>query len=56
MGQLRLRFRYHEFCGPWFDLLFPTPSELGKLCQGAGWRVREIIPGFSYGAVLEREG
>jgi SAM-dependent methyltransferase len=56
LGQLRLRYRYHEFRSPWFELWFPTPEELRRLTEGTGWRVGEILPGQAghYGAVLER--
>jgi len=49
-GQIRLRVRYRQFCGPWFDYLFASPDEVRSIVQNTGWTVREIVesqgPGF----------
>jgi SAM-dependent methyltransferase len=44
-GQIRLRIRFDQFVGPWFDYLFVSPSELRSLLDGTGWRVAEMLPG-----------
>jgi len=38
-GQVRLRLRYKDIVGDWFDLLLSTPSEMRALAEDAGWRL-----------------
>lgn len=57
-GQLRLRVRYRTFATPWFDYLFTSPEELGRLIVGTGWHVARTVsdPGNpAYGALLEKD-
>lgn len=40
-GQVRLRFRYGDAVGDWFDLLMVTPAEMRGLAERTGWHVSE---------------
>ena len=37
-GQLRLRVRYRDLIGPWFDYLIVSPDEMATIVEGAQWR------------------
>jgi SAM-dependent methyltransferase len=59
-GQLRLRVRYRDLTGPWFDYLIVSPSEMAGIVDGTGWHVRTLVHGGGsyagsgyYVAVLE---
>lgn len=56
-GQVRLRIRYRQFKGDWFDYLFASPSELRTIVAKTGWTVSDIVqsPGPGYVAILEKE-
>ncbi|MEN8114039.1 MAG: class I SAM-dependent methyltransferase [Actinomycetota bacterium] len=55
-GQIRLRVRFQDTAGDWFDYLFLSPSELEDLAERAGWRLEESTePNPSYIAVLRPE-
>jgi SAM-dependent methyltransferase len=55
-GQLRLRVRYRDLIGPWFDYLIVSPDEMASLVEGTQWRIRRLLQedgsGY-YVAVLE---
>ena len=56
-GQLRARYRYEQFVGPWFEWLFVSRSEMRQIVDGTGWRVSRILGSRSnepYVAVLEK--
>ncbi|HUA60724.1 MAG TPA: class I SAM-dependent methyltransferase [Verrucomicrobiae bacterium] len=50
-GQIRLRVRYRQFRGPWFDYLFASPDEVRSIVQGTGWSIRDIVPSQGPGFV-----
>ena len=54
-GQVRIRVRYRQHIGPWFDYLFVSKSELQELLQGTGWTATRFLDseGPVYIAVLE---
>lgn len=54
-GELRLRIRYRDLVGPWFDYLIVSPEEMSELVEGTGWEVRRFIrdEGSYYVAVLD---
>jgi hypothetical protein len=54
-GQLRLRVRYRNLVGPWFDYVLVSPRELGDLLDGTGWGVKRLVRDESsyYVAILE---
>jgi SAM-dependent methyltransferase len=55
-GQLRLRIRYCQFRGNWFDYLFASQAELRSIVGKSGWTVSAIVesPGPGYVAILEK--
>ena len=54
-GQLRLRIRYRDLIGPWFEYLIVSPDEMAELVEGTGWEIRHLIRDEDsvYVAVLE---
>lgn len=53
-GQVKLREKYGDKVGPWWDLLMVTPSEMETLCERTGWRVDKIYRGVMDVYVLSR--
>jgi len=55
-GQIRLRIRYRQFRGPWFDYLFASPGEVRAIVANTGWSVSAIVesPGPGYVAILQK--
>lgn len=52
-GQLRLRERYRDVVGSWFDYLFVSPAELADLVAENGWGVIDVVEdGPTYLATL----
>lgn len=55
-GQLRLRVRYRDLIGPWFNYLIVSPDEMASILEGTEWQIRRLIQekgsGY-YVAVLE---
>jgi SAM-dependent methyltransferase len=56
-GQVRIRVRFRKSIGPWFDYLFVSREEMGKLLSGTGWRVARTLDSDepTYIAILEKE-
>ena len=54
--QVRIRNRYRNLKGPWFDYLFVPRDEMREFVAGTGWAVREFIDsdGLEYVAVIEK--
>ena len=54
-GQLRLRVRYRDLVGPWFDYLFVSPDEMASILEGTQWRITRLLQSSSayYVAILE---
>jgi SAM-dependent methyltransferase len=54
-GQLRLRVRYRDLVGPWFEYLIVSPDELAEIVDGTGWQIRHLVrdEGSIYVAVLD---
>jgi SAM-dependent methyltransferase len=42
-GQLRLRVRYGNLKGPWFDYLLVSPEEMTEIVDGTGWRIERFV-------------
>ena len=57
-GEIRLRVRYRELIGDWFDYLMVSQTEMQEIVEGTGWRVAEFhgSEGGQYVGVIEREG
>ena len=55
-GQIRLRVRFHEIKGRWFDYLLVSPTEMKDILAGTGWRQDRILRGDGpvYVAVITR--
>jgi SAM-dependent methyltransferase len=56
-GQIRVRIRFQDVKGPWFDYLLVSPAELRAILEGTGWRLRTILRdgGPLYVAVIGKE-
>jgi SAM-dependent methyltransferase len=54
-GQLRLRVRYRDLIGPWFDYLFVSQDEMASILEGTQWRITRLLQSGSayYVAILE---
>jgi SAM-dependent methyltransferase len=55
-GQIRIRIRFNQFVGPWFDYLLVSPAEMSSIVDGTGWEVDRFLTedGPSYVAVIRR--
>jgi SAM-dependent methyltransferase len=42
-GQLRIRIRFREIKGPWFDYLLVSPAEMKQVLGGTGWRIQRLL-------------
>ena len=42
-GQIRIRIRFQDIKGPWFDYLLVSPTELKGILAGTGWRLQTIL-------------
>ncbi|MHA2263761.1 MAG: class I SAM-dependent methyltransferase [Candidatus Thorarchaeota archaeon] len=42
-GLARIRMKYEDHVGDWFDLLMTTEEEMAELAKEAGWELSEII-------------
>ncbi len=55
-GQLRIRNRYRDLTGPWFDYLIVSPDEMATILEGTQWQIRRLVQESGSGyyvAVLE---
>ena len=55
-GQLRLRNRYRDLIGPWFDYLIVSPDEMANILEATPWRIHKLLEESGSGyyvAVLE---
>ena|SRR5688572_17406362 len=55
-GQIRIRIRFHEFVGPWFDYLLVSQAEMSAIVNGTGWDVDRFLTedGPRYVALIRR--
>jgi SAM-dependent methyltransferase len=56
-GQLRLRVRFENIKGPWFDYLLVSKEEMAELVDGTGWRISRFFDNPDlpvYAALLEK--
>lgn len=56
-GQVRLRIRFRDCIGPWFNYLFVSPDELAGILKNTGWALRKVITESahpSYIAVIDK--
>lgn len=55
-GQIRIRIRFNQFIGPWFDYLLVSAAEMSEIVDGTGWEVDRFLTedGPRYVAVIRR--
>ena len=55
-GQLRIRIRFKNYIGDWFDYLLVSQQEMKEILKGTGWKVRKFIKSdkSSYIAIIEK--
>jgi SAM-dependent methyltransferase len=55
-GQIRIRIRFNQWIGPWFDYLLVSPAEMSALVDGTGWDVDRFFThdDARYVAVIRR--
>lgn len=55
-GQIRIRIRYRQYCGNWFDYLLASQREVRAIVAGTGWGLSETIEskGPAYVAILKK--
>jgi SAM-dependent methyltransferase len=55
-GQIRIRIRYQEWVGRWFDYLLVSPAEMSAIVDGTGWDVDRFftVDDPRYTAVIRR--
>jgi SAM-dependent methyltransferase len=56
-GQLRIRIRFRESIGGWFDYLLVSRKEMQEILKGTGWKVAEFFDSGKsiYVAVIAKE-
>ena len=56
-GQMRVRIRYRDTCGPWLDFLFASKKEVIQIVDGTGWQASHFVDGEagSFAVILEKE-
>jgi hypothetical protein len=56
-GQVRIRIRFKNYIGAWFDYLLVSRTEMERIVRGTGWKVGAYIEsgGPMYIAVFEKE-
>jgi SAM-dependent methyltransferase len=56
-GQVRIRARYRNFIGQWFDYLFVTLEELKSIISDTGWTLSDVIEseGPVYVAIITKK-
>lgn len=42
-GQIRMRHRFRQYVGRWFDYLFVSKDEMEEILDGTGWVIGEFI-------------
>ena len=55
-GQLRIRIRFRDYVGSWFDYLIVSQTEMRDILRGTGWKVRKVFhsESYPYVAVLDK--
>ena len=55
-GQIRIRIRFNDVIGPWFDYLLVSPSEMSGIVDGTGWEVDRFFmsDGGNFAALIRR--
>jgi SAM-dependent methyltransferase len=55
-GQVKIRIRYEEYKGRWFDYLMVPREELAQILSDTGWRLKEFLDtaGPYYIAIVQK--
>jgi len=57
-GQVKLRYHYGHFVGPWFRWLYVSRSEMRTILVGTGWHLERMLgahPSEQYVAILVKD-
>ncbi len=56
VGQLRIRVRFRDFVGNWFEYLLVSKKEMRDIIKGTGWEIKKFINSgkFMYIAIIEK--
>lgn len=56
-GQLKIRIRFRNYIGNWFDYLLVSKEEMKDILKGTGWKVRKFVDSekFMYIAIIKKE-
>lgn len=56
-GQLRIRVRFKNYTGNWFDYLLVSKQEMKEILNDTGWKVKKFIDAgdYMYSAIIEKE-
>ena len=56
-GQLRIRIRFRNYVGDWFDYLLVSKQEMKEILKNTGWKVKKFIDAgdYMYSAIIEKE-
>jgi SAM-dependent methyltransferase len=57
-GQVKLRYHYGHFVGPWFRWLYVSRSEMRSILVGTGWHIERALvshPSEPYVAILAKD-
>jgi len=56
-GQIRMRVRFEDYVGQWFDYLLVSPDEMNGILTGTGWQIERLISpeAANYFAVIRKE-
>ena len=54
-GQMRVRIRYRDIVGPWFDFIFASKQDVTRIVEGTGWQVSHFIDGEAGSFAVIRE-
>ncbi|MBU4501521.1 MAG: class I SAM-dependent methyltransferase [Nanoarchaeota archaeon] len=56
-GQLRIRIRFEKCVGRWFDYLLVSKTEMKKILEGTGWKIKKFINSkkSSYIAIIKKK-
>jgi hypothetical protein len=47
-GQAKIRIRYKNLVGKWFDYLLVSQDELKEILKGTNWKIKKIFRTRSY--------
>jgi SAM-dependent methyltransferase len=57
IGQLKIRIRFRDYIGEWFEYLLVSKNEMKNILQNTGWRVERFIDSENafYIAIIKKE-